>query len=165
MDSSKLNVTTAHLATGVLDTDLSSVSASDDTLPSAKATKAYADLKIALTSVSGTATASGDLAAGDYINLYLDGATLKMRQASCSTPYRADGFVLAAVGNTVAGTFYVGINNSSKTGLTVGSDYYLSTAGGVTTTAPTTATYIVQRLGKAISATAIAGTIAEPITL
>ena len=37
------NIEVADLAAGVLDTDLSSVSASDDTLPSAKATKAYVD--------------------------------------------------------------------------------------------------------------------------
>jgi hypothetical protein len=41
------NVEVADFATGVVDTDLSTVSASDDTLPSAKATKAYADTKVA----------------------------------------------------------------------------------------------------------------------
>ncbi len=39
------NISTTHLASGVLDIDLSSVSANDDTIPSAKATKAYADTK------------------------------------------------------------------------------------------------------------------------
>lgn len=37
------NLTVANLASGVLDTDLTSVSASDDTLASAKAIKAYVD--------------------------------------------------------------------------------------------------------------------------
>ena len=41
------NVEVADLAAGVLDTDLSSVSASDDTLASAKATKDYVDTQIA----------------------------------------------------------------------------------------------------------------------
>lgn len=36
-----------HLKSGVLDTDLTSVSANDDTLPSAKAVKAFVDAKIA----------------------------------------------------------------------------------------------------------------------
>lgn len=40
------NLTVTMLASGVLDTDLSSVSASDDTLPSAKAVKAYVDSQI-----------------------------------------------------------------------------------------------------------------------
>lgn len=39
------NLEVDNLKSGVLDTDLSSVSASDDTIPSAKATKAYADTK------------------------------------------------------------------------------------------------------------------------
>lgn len=42
-------VVVADLDTGVLDTDLTSVSGSDDTLPSAKATKTYADTKVGLT--------------------------------------------------------------------------------------------------------------------
>lgn len=41
------NVDTTHLASGVLDTDLSTVSASDDTIPSAKATKTYVDAQVA----------------------------------------------------------------------------------------------------------------------
>ena len=40
------NIEVADLASGVLDTDLSSVSASDDTIPSAKATKAYVDAQV-----------------------------------------------------------------------------------------------------------------------
>lgn len=42
-DVKSASLTTSHLASGVLDTDLTSVSASDDTLPSAKATKTYVD--------------------------------------------------------------------------------------------------------------------------
>ena len=40
---SLVDITTSHIASGTLDTDLSSVSGSDDTIPSAKATKAYVD--------------------------------------------------------------------------------------------------------------------------
>jgi hypothetical protein len=40
------NIEVDNLKSGVLDTDLSSVSASDDTIPSAKATKAYVDAHI-----------------------------------------------------------------------------------------------------------------------
>jgi len=40
------NIDTTMLASGVLDTDLTSVSASDDTIPSAKATKAYIDAQV-----------------------------------------------------------------------------------------------------------------------
>ena len=55
------NVEVADLAAGVLDTDLSSVSASDDTLASAKATKTYTDTKLSL--AGGTMT--GAINAGD----------------------------------------------------------------------------------------------------
>ncbi len=47
------NLVVSNLATGVLDTDLSTVSAADDTLPSAKATKAYVDSKIGASGVTG----------------------------------------------------------------------------------------------------------------
>ena len=50
------NLQVTNLASGVLDTDLTSVSASDDTIPSAKATKAYVD---SLVGASGT---TGDIA-------------------------------------------------------------------------------------------------------
>lgn len=56
------NLEVDNLKSGVLDTDLSSVSASDDTIPSAKATKAMWDLKIPLTYIDtdGTLTANSD---------------------------------------------------------------------------------------------------------
>ena len=41
------NIEVADLASGVLDTDISSVSASDNTLASAKATKTYVDTQVA----------------------------------------------------------------------------------------------------------------------
>lgn len=44
-DVKAASLDTTHLASGVLDTDLTSVSASDNTIPSAKATKAYVDAK------------------------------------------------------------------------------------------------------------------------
>lgn len=46
------NVEVADLASGVLDTDLSSVAGTDTTLPSAKATKAYVDSQISAISTS-----------------------------------------------------------------------------------------------------------------
>jgi len=60
------NLDTDNLASGVLDTDLSSVSASDDTIPSAKATKAMGDLKLAkttnITALNETGIADGEIA-------------------------------------------------------------------------------------------------------
>jgi len=66
------NIDVADLKTGVLDTDLSSVSSSDDTLASAKAIKAYADTKLSgnetiqLTGdVSGSGTTSISVTVAD----------------------------------------------------------------------------------------------------
>lgn len=59
------NIEVADLASGVLDTDLSSVSATDNTIPSAKATKAMGDLKLPLAG----GTMSGPIVQGSYINL------------------------------------------------------------------------------------------------
>lgn len=47
------NLTVAMLASGVLDTDLSSVSASDDTIPSAKATRAYIISQVGAGAIAG----------------------------------------------------------------------------------------------------------------
>jgi len=55
------NIDVADLKSGVLDTDISSVSGSDDTLASAKATKTYTDTKLSL--AGGTMT--GAINAGD----------------------------------------------------------------------------------------------------
>ena len=57
------NLEVDNLKSGVLDIDLTSVSASDDTIPSAKATKAMWDLKIPLTYIDTdwTLTANSDV--------------------------------------------------------------------------------------------------------
>ena len=55
------NIDTTHLATGVLDIDLSTVSASDDTIPSAKATKAYVDAQVTAADLDFQADTGGAL--------------------------------------------------------------------------------------------------------
>ena len=55
------NIDTTHLATGVLDTDLSTVSLSDDTIPSAKATKAYVDAQVTAADLDFQADTGGAL--------------------------------------------------------------------------------------------------------
>lgn len=78
------NLEVADLASGVLDTDLSSVSASDDTLASAKAIKAYTDTQVSnitaglawkddvVAATTAEITIASDLNVGDSI----DGVTL-----------------------------------------------------------------------------------------
>lgn len=112
--------------------------------------------------------ASEALAAGDFVNVYDDTGTLKCRKADASAVgTKADGFVLAAVSLGQNATVYFEGQNTQLTGLTIGVDYFLSdsTPGGAVVVAsiPTTAAHIVQYLGKAISTSAIATEISNPI--
>jgi hypothetical protein len=109
-----------------------------------------------------TVPSSENLAAGDFVNLYNNGGTMNARKADANANRRAHGFVLANVTSPANATVYYGDVNNQLTGLTVGSEYFLSeTAGGVVTPAPTTSGSIVQRLGVAQSATELVVDIEE----
>jgi len=110
---------------------------------------------------------SENLAAGDFVNIWNDAGTLKVRKADASggVAKKADGFVLTAVTSPANATVYFeGINNQ-LTGLTIGSNYFLSAtvAGGSSVTVPSTAAHIVQPVGKAISTTEMNTEIGLPI--
>lgn len=100
--------------------------------------------------------ASENLTAGDFVNLWNDAGTLKARKADGdSVTTQAHGYVLNNVTSPANATVYLseGIN-TALAGLTAGTTYYLSTtAGGVTSTAPSGSGDIVQEVGVAISAT------------
>lgn len=114
------------------------------------------------------APASETLAAGAFVNLWNDSGTLKLRNADASggKAKKAHGYVKAAVSSGANGTMYKDGFNSQLSSLTIAGDYYLSgtTPGAVTDTAPTTATYITQYLGKAVSATSMLVNIGPHIT-
>ena len=110
--------------------------------------------------------ASEALSAGDFVNIFDDSGTIKVRKADATAGFTksADGFVKAAVSLGQNATVYFDGTNSNLSGLTLGVKYYLSaTAGGVVATAPTTTGYIRQPLGKAMSATELTVEISEPI--
>lgn len=111
--------------------------------------------------------ASENLAAGDLVNLWNDGGTIKVRKADASNGRRADGFVLNAVSSAANALVYFEGSNTASTGLTLGSTLYLSasSAGGVTATAPTTSGHIVQEVGRARLSTAFVFEPQQPITL
>lgn len=103
-----------------------------------------------------TLVASENLADGDWVNVWDDSGTPKMRKADASAAGKAaDGYVLAAVTSGASGTCYLSGTNSHVTGLTGGSRYFLSpsTPGVATATVPTGAGQVVQILGRAVSAT------------
>jgi hypothetical protein len=101
--------------------------------------------------------ASEALTAGDFVNIWLDTGTRKARKADASNGRAANGFVTANVALNANATVILQGANTSLTGLTVGSRYFLSatTPGGSTLTAPTTSSHIIQELGIAVSATSI----------
>ena len=102
------------------------------------------------------AASSENLSAGDFVNLYNNTGVINARKADATTNGKtAHGFVLSNVTSPANATVYLeSSQNNSVSGLTVGSDYYLSTTPGVVTTTPPSASgNIVQLLGTATSAT------------
>ena len=101
--------------------------------------------------------ASENLLAGDFVNIWNDGGTPKIRKAIAEDSKLADGFVLDAVTSPASGIVYFEGRNTAKTGLTPAAVYYLSdaTAGEITSTAPSASSKHVQRVGKAYSATGV----------
>lgn len=100
--------------------------------------------------------ASENLSAGNFVNIFNSSGTIKARKADATAVGKeANGFVLASVtsGNT-ATVYAISNKNTQLSGMTIGAIQYLhTTAGGVTETAPSTAGNLVQRLGRAESAT------------
>jgi hypothetical protein len=114
-----------------------------------------------------TATASENLAAGDYVNLW-NSTGLKVRKADATTVGKeAHGFVLAAVLSAAQATVYMpSQQNSSASGRTVGAKQFLSTTPGTSQeTAPSGSGNVVQQLGVATSATNVLFQPQLPITL
>lgn len=112
--------------------------------------------------------ASETLSAGDFVNVWNDTGTPKMRKADASASGKeADGFVLAGVTSGVSGAVYFEGSNNQRSGLTIGARYYLSdsTPGGVTTTPVSGTGKVHQYLGRATSATSIAFEADEGIIL
>lgn len=104
-----------------------------------------------------TVTAAEALSQYDLVNIYLDGATLKARKADGGTnKYIAHGFCPAAIESAAMGTVQTN-GTMTGTGLTPGSDYFLSaTPGAYATTPPEAgAGKISQKIGYAISDTVI----------
>lgn len=103
-----------------------------------------------------TLTASEALSANDLVNVWNDAGTAKMRKADAASNKPANGFVLAAVSSGASGTMYSEGTNAGLTGLTAGPLYLSATTpGGVSNSAPTDPGQIVQRVGVAVSATAM----------
>ena len=100
-------------------------------------------------------TAGENISSGALV--YID-STGKAFNADATSPTKfAVGFVLAGASSAASVTVYFIGQNTSLSGLTAGTSYFLSASsiGAITATPPTTAGYISQFVGKALSTTTL----------
>ena len=115
---------------------------------------------------TATITASEGLAAGDWINVWNDASTAKVRKADATTAGKeVHGFVLSAVTSGNPATVYFEGTNTQVTGQTPGPVYLQTTAGAGGTTIPSASGNVVQQIGVAVSATAVNFERSVPVTL
>lgn len=109
---------------------------------------------------------SDNLTAGDFVNIYNNAGTATARKADATTAGKeCYGFVLAATTAPATAKVYTEGVNTQVTGATPGLVFLSTTAGGFTSTAPSSAGNSVQRIGVATSATTINFEPQQPITL
>lgn len=100
--------------------------------------------------------ASEGLAAGDWVNVWDDAGTAKVRKADATTAGKeVNGFVLAAVTSGNPATVYFEGTNTQVSGQTPGPVYLQTTAGTGGATIPSASGNVVQQIGVALSATAV----------
>lgn len=105
---------------------------------------------------TSTIPASEALSAGDMVNIYDNAGVANVRKADNSNARRAHGFVLAPVAAAANATVYgPGDLITGLSGLTIGAEYLLGTAGAVSTAVPTATGAIVQSIGVAESDSAV----------
>jgi hypothetical protein len=138
-------------------------------IPALDATGKFAEsmMPVGVAADVKVAAAAEALTAGNLINLYNDTGTIKARKADASNGRRAHGFVLANVDMAANATVYLDGIITGLSAKTPGANQFLSgsTPGAATETPVTTAGYISQELGAAISATEISFEPAQPYTL
>jgi hypothetical protein len=102
-------------------------------------------------------TASEALSAGDFVNIWDNMGDANVRRADASVAGKeAHGFVLEGFASGTPATVYFEGTNHQVGGQTPGPVYLSDIAPGAANgTPPTTAGHIVQRLGVAVSASAI----------
>lgn len=97
------------------------------------------------------------LAAGDFVNIFLNSSVRNARKADASNGRQAHGFVTSSVASSGTATVILQGTNTALTGLTIGSRYFLSpsAAGTGTLTSPSSSGHKIQVLGIAVTATSI----------
>lgn len=117
------------------------------------------------------ATASETLGAGKLVNLWVNAGVFSARLADNSNGREANGYVKDAAASAAPATVYpLDSINTAVSGLTIGSRYWLGTAGGVIAT-PLDATDVAnankvcQYIGIAKSATELITEDSDPVIL
>lgn len=107
------------------------------------------------------------VSAGDFVEIYDDGGTTKIRPADNSNGREANGYVKDAGAVAASVNVFFDGGNTSLSGLTPGARYYLGTAGDVTDTPldPASETGIHQFLGVASSSTELCVQIEDCISI
>ncbi len=115
---------------------------------------------------TATVQTSEALAAGDFVNIWNDSGSPRVRKADATTAGKeAHGFVLAAVSGGNNATVYLEGTNTQVSSMTAGNVFLQTTAGAGGATPPSASGNVVQRLGVAVSATAVSFEPSQPITL
>lgn len=110
--------------------------------------------------------ASEALGAGDWVNVWNDAGTAKVRKADATMPGKeTNGFVLAAVSSAAEATVYFEGTNDQVTGQTPGPVFLQTTPGLGGATVPSASGQVVQRIGVATSATAVNFDAVSAVTL
>ncbi len=110
-------------------------------------------------------SASENLSAGDFVNIF-NSSGPKVRKADATTSGKeAHGFVLSAVTSGNNASVYFEGTNTAVTGMTPGVVYLSTSAGLATSTPPSASGNVVQRVGYAVSTTAINFQSLDPIVL
>ena len=123
-------------------------------------------LPVGIGADTATVTASETLAAGDWVNVWNDAGTAKVRKADATTAGKeVHGFVLSAVTSGNPATVYFEGTNTQVTGQTPGPVYLQTTAGAGGATIPSASGNVVQSIGVAVSATAVNFERSAPVTL
>lgn len=139
-----------------------------------RVTSGTAEGAVAQLGVSLTSAEAGSTAKFKTVYAHTTSGQFKMANANSGTTFRAIGLASAAIGAGAAGTIIIAGVVTGTTGewdavtgqtggLTSGSAYFLSnsTAGNITTTAPTTG--YLQRVGIALSTTQLLINLSDPI--
>jgi hypothetical protein len=123
-------------------------------------------MPIGIAADTAVITASEALSAGNWVNVWNNSGAFNVRKADATSAGKeANGFVLSAFSSSASATVYFAGTNTQVSGQTPGPVFLGTTAGSGAAAAPSGSGNVVQRIGAAVSATAVNFLFSEPIVL